>query len=489
MFPDFLTILKITKKCILGGMATYKRQELPALLKSIAKGETFRIYLLFGERYLCHQATGELLDQLLPDEKQRAGSLLLVDGDREEPGRTLNQLRTYSLFGGRRVVRVMDSRLFHSKVVAGTLWEKAVKHHRNNDLEAAGRYLRQILDIGGLATGDLEVLQPADWKSRLGFERPQEDLTWVGEVLEKSGGAVISKAGSAQDITDLYMKAFDEGLPGGNILVLVTDAADKRKKFYKYIAEHGAVIDLSVDTGSSKAAADSQTAVLTEIVHRTLAAFNKKIEPRTLAVFLERVGFHPVAAALESEKLALYSEDREKVTIDDLNEVIGRTREEAVFELSEAFSNRDLPATLLICGRLLENGLHQLAIIGALRNHIRKMLTISSMRDQENPSYSPGQSFPAFKGGYLERLKKSTPNWPKDLPSHPYAIYMMFLKVENFRTGELVRALSELLAAEYRLKGSGLPEKIILEDLFFRLLSREYPGRRLQNTGSRFPHD
>ena len=168
-------------------MTTYKRQDLPALLQDIAKNETTQIYLIFGERYLCQRAADQILDHLLPDEKQRASSLVLVDGDQEEQGKTLNELRTYSLFGGRRVIRVADSRLLHSKVVAKNLWEKGVKKYQDNDLVGAGRYLRQVLDIGGMTPADLEDLPAATWKSKLGFTRPQENLAWVGEVLEKTG--------------------------------------------------------------------------------------------------------------------------------------------------------------------------------------------------------------------------------------------------------------------------------------------------------------
>jgi len=45
--------------------------------------------------------------------------------------------------------------------------------------------------------------------------------------------------------------------------------------------------------------------------------------------------------------------------------------------------------------------------------------------------------------------------------------------VEKFRTVALVKSLSNLLEAEYRLKSSGLPEKIVLENMFFKLLDRQ----------------
>ena len=267
---------------------------------------------------------------------------------------------------------------------------------------------------------DLEELPENDWKKRLGFTRPEGDMSWVSEVLAKTeSGDQGTSTTDDQDVSDRYMQAFDEGLPKGNTLILVTETVDKRKKFYKHISAAATVVDLSVDTGSSRAATESQKEVLAEIVLQTLKGFNKKIDSRTMGVLLERVGFHPVAAALESEKLAFYLEDRDVVTVADLNEVIGRTREEAVFELSEAFSDRDLAQTLLITSRLIENGLHPLAIIGTLRNHIRKMLLVRAMQDLDSPSYSPGLSFPAFKSGYLDRLKQECGDLPKDLPGHP----------------------------------------------------------------------
>jgi len=458
-------------------MTTCKRKELPELLKNVVAGKVSPVYLLHGERYLCRQAADDLIESLLPDENRRTGNLILVDGDHEDPSQTLHQLRTYNLFGGRRVFRVSGSRILYSKVVAKTLWEKAVQHHEKNDLRAAARYLRQVLDIGGITVVDLAELSPAAWKASFGFTRPEGKFNWVADVLEKAEGPnTESSPAPGKDIAALYMAAFDEGLPADNILVLLAEAVDKRKKLYKSIAEHGTVVDLSVDTGTSKAATDSQKEVLQEIVRKTLASYGKKMDQRTMDILLERVGFHPVAAALESEKLALFTEERSSIIPADLNEIIGRTREEAVFELSEAFSNRDLKTSLTISSRLIDSGMHPLVIVAALRNHIRKMLTIRSMQDLDNPTYSPGVSFPAFKGGYLDRLKTiREADWPGDLPGHPYALYMLFRKAENFSSAYLTGALPELLKAEYSIKSSGIPNKIIIDNMFFNLLADQGP--------------
>jgi len=449
-------------------MPIIKRQELPTLLKGLDEGRTAPIFLVVGDRFLCQQAAGEIINHLLPDEKQRAASLAMVDGDQEEPGQTLNQIRTYSLFGGRRVIKVSDTRLLFSKVVGKTLWDKAVQHRDKNDPRAAGRCLRQFLELEGLTVEELLELPEAAWSTQLGFARPPGDLAWIGELPGSAPAGTGAKGGG--DMAELYQAALQDGLPGGNVLILTTEAADKRKKLYKTIAELGMIVDLTVDSGSGKAAESGRKEVISEIVRSTLAEFGKKIEPRALELLLERVGFHPVAARLESEKLALFLEEQPTATTADVVGLVGRTRDEAIFELNEAVANRDLDSALAIAGRLRDGGTHPLAIIAALRNHLRKMLTIRSMQALDSPSYSTGLGYQAFQSGYLERLKKSRPDWPKDLPGHPYALYMLFAKTEKFSLTGLTAALESLLDAEYSLKSSGLSEKLVLDCLLLRLL-------------------
>jgi len=450
-------------------MSILKRSELPGLLKALDQGETASVYLVVGERFLCQQAVEELVGHLLPDERQRGACLTQLDGEQEEPGQTLNQLRTYSLFGGRRVIKVTDSRLLFSKVVGKTLWDRGVQYHEMNDSAGAARCLRQFLELEGLAVAELLELSGAAWQAQLSFAKPPGDLAWVGDLL--GGGAANGGGKSATaDIAELYMTALREGLPGGNILILTAEAADKRKKLYKTIAEVGVIVDLSVDSGSGKAADKGRSDVVEEIVRRTLAEFGKTIDAKALAVLVERVGFHPGAAGLESEKLALFVDERKSVGVADINEVVGRTREEAIFELNEAVGSRDLAAALAIAGRLQEGGTHSLAIIAALRNYLRKLLVIRSLQGLADPAYSPGLAFAPFQA-YLERLKKcreAAP--PKEIGGHPYAVYMLFGKAEKFSLGELTEALALLLEADYALKGSGLPDKLVLDGLLLRLL-------------------
>jgi len=466
-------------------MPAYKRQDMADLLQTLRQGKIFQLYLVVGERFLCREAAEELIDCLLPGATEKKQQVQNIDGDQEDFSRTLNQLRTFSLFPGRRVFRVTDSRLFFSKGVAKTLWEKAAKEMAAKEPDKASRTLRQMLNAAGTSSAEqaeegLAGLAATRWKNLFGFPKPAGDLAWADELLagESAPAAANAKQPAAADLADQFTAAFEAGIPADHVLLLTAEAADKRKRFYKYIEKHGAIIDLTVESGGSSAARKDQDAVLQALVLKTLAGFGKKLEARAMPLLLERIGFQPAAAVLETEKLALSVGDAPLITVADLDAVIGRTREEALYELTDAFTRQQLEEALLIVARLQENGIHALAIVATLRNHIRKLLLIRSFQELPEPAYSRGMQFAAFQKNYLPLLKTAHEEWPDLWKSHPYALYMQFQQAERFSGARLQKALKELLAAEFSLKGSAVPAPLILDNLLLLLIEARAAGRR-----------
>jgi DNA polymerase-3 subunit delta len=237
-----------------------------------------------------------------------------------------------------------------------------------------------------------------------------------------------------------------------------------------------------VDTGATSAARKDQENLLKELVQKTLAGFGKKLEPQALPVLLDRVGFHPNGVVMETEKLALASES-DLVTLAELNDLVGRTREEALYELNEAVGNRDLEGALISLVRLEENGLNPLVIVAGLRNFFRKLLLVRALVEAEHPAYNEGISYPAFQKGYLPRLKSAFTSWPSQLAGHPFVVYKAFQQAERFSMTRLEKGFKELLACEYRLKGSRLPDYLILEAFLFDLLASKRAKTLAEKTG------
>lgn len=466
-------------------MPLYKRQDIPKLLAEIGQETKPQIYLIFGERYLCRNAAQEIADKLLPEKERQAASLLHIDGDQEDFNRTLTQLKTFNLFSGTRLFLVTDSKLFYSKGVAKNVWDKICEKKERNETKEAQRYLLQMLNLAGISAAEMieenmGSLTASRWKNLFGFPRPQADLAWTQELLTDLPADAAPKKLLGTDAAAMFSQALEDGIPQDNILILLAEAVDKRKRLYKYIQEHGVIVDLAVDSGASAAAKRDQEDVLKTLINDTLKKHDKKIDPDAIPVLLDRVGFHPVAAVMESEKLALYTGDRDLITREDVDAIIGRTREEALYELTEMVTSGRLEEGLLILAHLQDSGVHGLAILATLRNHIRKLLLVRSLQEIRNPAYTKSLTFQNFQHNYLPKIKENREEWSALLwKNHPYGLYMLFRQAAQFSHEDLQSGLKEVLAAEYRMKGSPVDNRLIMENLLFNLMRQNMTGVHL----------
>ena len=352
-------------------MALIKRAELQSLTKNASTTPDTQIFLLFGERFLCKESADLLQTWLLTE---RPGTVHGIDGDKEDSGQTLARLMSFSLLPGRQIYRVTDSRLFHTKTVLSAIWNKALQAFQAGRPNPTLRHLQSMLQAAGVkAEGQtpLSEIPANEWKKLFGFDKPTEDLEWADKILSSAQQPV---AANATELVDRFLETFDKGLPPDNFLILTTETVDKRQRLFTYLKKNCTIIDCSVTAGAGVAAQKEQKEILKEMMLKTLAEFNKKIDPKAVEIFFERVGFHPVAIVMETEKLAHYVGDRPVITCDDLEEIVGRSREDALYELTDAFSKNQTGRALTVLTRLLEQGIHALAILATMRNYLRKHL-------------------------------------------------------------------------------------------------------------------
>jgi DNA polymerase-3 subunit delta len=458
-------------------MPVYERNKLDMLFQEIKKGNLFPAYLFVGERYLCQQTADQTAKFLCA----AGGTVHSIDGDSEDSNLTLSKLRSFSLLGGRQVFRVNNTRLFHSKNVAKSIWNRAVQANEGNKPDKAFKYLRAMMEAGGLDSREQENdpgnLSAAQWTKCFGFAKPEGKMDWTGELLTRYSEQSATGTGSAQSAPsagenagEMVLAALDAGIPQNNILMLLAEEVDKRKKLYKSFKEKYAVIDLHVDTGASAQARKEQQAVLREQVSAVLRKMNKTMVPGVMEQLLERVGFHPVAAVMETEKLALSVGEAGRITGADLDCMVGRTRQEAVFELTQAISDKKIDQALLIASRLQENGLHALAILATLRNFTRNLLLFRILLEQEQYHFRPGISAKVFQEQCLPALKQNE-RWKSELSGHPFALYMRFKTAAGFSAALLRTWLRAILLADMRLKGSSIDADTVLQHVILSMMT------------------
>jgi DNA polymerase III subunit delta len=454
-------------------MAQIKRGELTSFLENKEELTGCKIILIFGERYLCREAGDAVQNALLEDET--GGAVYPIDGDQENPGQTLAKLVSFSLLPGKQIYRVTDSGIFHSRTVASDIWEKSEAAHRSGKEHAAMRHIVSFAKIGSLAMESqkpFSELSDSGWQKQFGFAKPAGDIGWADNLFVTAIGTGKIGTGEATNIADRVIETFSSTIPPSNYLILTAETVDKKQRLFTFIKKNGMVIDCSVASGAASAAQKQQKDVLRELVHNTLNEFGKKIEPQALEIFFERVGFHPVAVVNETEKLALFADDRDFITSEDLDTMVARSREDALYELTDAFGKRQVSKTLIILKRLQDNGTHGLAILASMRNFIRKLLILRSIQLQPSPHYQKGMNAKQFQNSYLPSLKESE-QWQEHLGGHPYALFMSFSKAADFSCYQLKNWLKLLLEAEFRLKGSPLPPQMVLEELFLSLFRQK----------------
>ncbi len=448
-------------------MTIIKRSDLPALLNTLKNESEFKIALFFGERYLCKEATDLLQQTLLT---MTPGTIHPIDGDHEDTAQTLSRMQSFSLLPGLQIYKVTDSRLFLTKKVGASIWNKALLAHESGKPKPALRHLQHLLNLSSFSQDEsLAELSSNQWQSLFGFNKPAGDISWADTLLGEVTGKNHGQQG-VLDTTEKYIEAFTKGLPAQNMLLLTAETVDKRKRLFTYIKKNGLIVDCSVAKGGSSAAQKAQKSVLVELVNATLKDFQKKIEPRGLDILFEKVGFHPVAVVMETEKLALAVGEQSLITCNDITKMVVRSREDALFELTDHFGKRQLGSTMITLNHLLENGIHGLAILATFRNYLRRLLIFHSLQLRPSPTWHKGMSAKQFQEGYLPALKAAG-EWNDLLSGHPYALYMSFTKAAQFSIPLLKRWLALLLGAEFRLKSSPIPQRLVLEELIFTMLA------------------
>jgi DNA polymerase-3 subunit delta len=453
-------------------MPIYTKDQLPALCKE-AVNKPHCVFLLIGDRFLCRQTATQLEKALIAG----GGIVHSIDGEEEDTGKTIARLRSFSLLPGRQIYRVSDTRLFHSKKVAESLWKRVLKAQNDNKTDTVIRNLLAMLAAGGLSTdnpdSDPAKLSVAEWKKCFGFAHPGGDLSWITPLLAELPAATGKNkgAGLADDPAALLESVLESGIPEGNILLLLAEEVDKRKRLYKYLKKNQVIIDLGVEKGASTRAKKAQQSVLQELVAKTLNEMGKKMAGGVMEQLFDRVGFYPVAVVMETEKLCLSIGDRNQITREDLDAIVGRTRQEALFELTGALGNRQLGQTLVTCTRLVDNGIHPLAIVATLRNYVRTLLLFKSLQEQPEYGYTNGMQANSFQQQCLPRLKEQE-RWKKELSGHPYAVFMQFKTASFFPLEILTSWLEQIQESELRLKGSPIDALTVLHHLLVTMLSR-----------------
>lgn len=227
------------------------------------------------------------------------------------------------------------------------------------------------------------------------------------------------------DLLDKYLDNIDEN----TILIfkIISEKLDERKKIVKKIKEKGNIKEFNNDNN------------LNSIVKSFFDDYN--ISPKTINLFIERVGDNLSLIESEAEKLKIYKLDSKKIDDEDIDNCINKNIELDIFKLIDNIIIKRKKEAIEIYNEMIKYGEEPIKIMIMLAGQFRTMYQVKLM----------------YKKGYSEKDMAST------LGIHPYRIKLALEKGRKFDENRLLNLLDKLSELDNKIKLSLVDKKLALE--------------------------
>jgi len=298
-----------------------------------------------------------------------------------------------------------------------------------------------------------------------GAERTTVDATGrpAGAVLEPvtslslfASASVVMVRNFAHLLTgdeaERLLAGLDSGLGEGSAVVFAAsgttpaDKVDKRVKGYKGLAKRGVVVELNTQKP------DDLKLWLQEKARED----GKALDAPAAELLVDRVGTDMEALRTELDKAVLFHWDRERITARGLQELIGKSREDAVWEVTERIARRDVRSALESLADLFAAGTYPLVVLTLLIRSTRHLLQARLLWEAAGrPEF---RDVRGFQSRVLPRVGKGAyGGGPDDVTTiHPFASFKRFEAARRHEVGELRALLSRLRRADRDAKTGAL---------------------------------
>jgi len=439
-------------------------------LTNLKKGIVAPCYLLYGEEeYLIKEALNKMIAVLVP-EADRDFSLFYLDGENTEINSLMDHLLTPSLLGDTKVIVVQDTTIFTSRDDLAKLAAK-IRTTINENPTKAARYFLTFLNIAGFSLEDLygtgwQKITDEQWSSLVKGDAGDEREKWLPRILDICQTAGLTDASTSK--TEKLEEVLKAGLPAGNCLIFTAEAVDNRKSLYKIVANIGVV-----NYFSPVKKEHARKEILQKEAQKLLDGCGKKMAPAAWIALGKKTGFDFRNSLSELEKLISFVGERALIDKEDVEEAVGRTREEEIFALTNALSEKNQLAAISTLNHLLDQGIHQLMIMTMLSREIRLLLQARVMVDSGKlPKFNQSMEYGWFQNTVYPVFSALNPTGRKNdiliLNQHPFSVFNALRNCVRFTTSRLTDLLDELLSLERSMKTSASNPQLLLENFLIK---------------------
>ena len=446
------------------------------IFADLKKGVVAPCYLLYGEEeYQISAALDKILDIILPAADRDFG-LFYLEGENADTDSLVNYLLTPSLLGARKVVVVKNTTVFQSRENLADLIDKIRDNIDENPAKATKSFLT-FLKLAGFSWEDLQddgwkKITDEEWNRIVEGDAGEDRAKWLPRVLALFPGLGLSPE-SGTDNTEKLGEILQKGLAAGNCLILTAGAIDKRKKIFKIISDIGEVLYFGKARGET-----GQKENLIKEAQKLLERYGKKLTPAAWIALGKKTGWELRRSMTELEKLVFFVGESPLIEENDVEEVVGRTKEDSIFALTAALSEKNHLAALSALKALLDQGLHHLMILTMLVREIRFLLQARILVDAGKiPAFKKNGEYGWFQKNVYPQLNEIAQSLTKFdgllFSQHPFVIYNTCRNCGNFSYPHLVNFLDELLEIDRAFKSSAAEPQFLLENFLVKACAKE----------------
>jgi DNA polymerase-3 subunit delta len=218
------------------------------------------------------------------------------------------------------------------------------------------------------------------------------------------------------DDTLLIFKVFNEQL-------------DKRKKITKLMMKEGAVTEVREMTEDE----------IKDFIKELLKGEGMDIGDRALEMFLVRTGINYRNVKSELEKVMLYAEDR--ITEDDVAEVVSTSMEQNIFQLTEYVLNGRKEEAVKLVRQLILQKNEPIQLLHLIISQFRLLYQVKLLSSE------------GFAQDYMA----------KQLKVHPYRVKLALREARRHRQDKLEEKIIVCLNMDYKFKSSYLDRDTLFE--------------------------
>jgi DNA polymerase-3 subunit delta len=453
-------------------MGKEEGNSLEPVLDDIESGRGVSCYLLYGDdEYRIMQAAKRIVDALLPDEN-RDFNLFRLDGERSDAEAICQSVMTPPLLPGRKVVEVVGSTLFASQETIPDVVNNiisAVDKDPAKAVRAFGVFLHMTgWSLEELADDGWRRISDDVWHNTVGAEGDTGRDQWLPKVLEIAGRMGMHDK-PVKDDAAFFEQVLAKGFPEGNYLIITAEYVDRRKRLFKVFSEYG----LCLPFARVKKEEDLKRQFL-QSAGTVLEQSGKKLTPVALEALGSRTGFDLRETMKALESLITHAGDRVMIDEDDVGGIVEKTKEDSLFELTNAMVTRNMEKALATYENLLNHGVHHLVILAMIGREIRMMLQAKLLlQTGAFASFTPRMTFNQFRTTVFPRLQmmKDQDRVTKRslLGQHPYAIYNVFIHANAFSYEALTAYLDTVGTIDSALKTTGKNPDLLIERLLIEI--------------------